>query len=680
MKHLYLIIFICVCFGIESKAQRALLIHRQGGMTDAISTADIDSLEFSNDGNILLIATGGKVIETLTGDILSLNYGQLPSAFSVKYDGGSATIINPYFCQGVSATINGADVTIDNTNTDSEFAFELSGQTTSGSLLYNGAYKTTIVLNDVNITNPNGPAIDIQCGKRVALELKKNTINTLTDGKNGDWKAALYCKGHLEIDKSGTLNITGNTRHAISAKEYIQLKKADGTINILAAKGDGIHCGQYFVANGFNVSIENCEGDGVQAELSEDTEYDADYPNGTLWIQGGNITIKSSASDAAGLKADADIHINQEKAEPVLNVTMSGAGSKGFKAKNINVEAGQITIANSGTALTEGTDVQTAKCISADASANITRGTLQLTATGAGGKCVKSDGTITVGDKENGEGPQLTASTTGAKYSSGSTGGTTGGSTRPGGGTRPGPGGSTSASGSSAKAIKAQGAINVYGGEMTITTTTDGAEGLESKTSINIAGGKHYFKCYDDAINCSGPIAFNGGISVCVSTGNDAIDSNYGRVGAIVIGDGHVLTYTTRGGAEMGFDCDGNNYIQITGKGLAISAGGNQGGSSNSTLSTAAQGYAFVTTTISYQTGRYYTLADNNGNNLVTYSFEGNVSSNCSMFTAPNMIKGTTYTVKYSTVEPTDATTAFHGLYLGSTAKGQSNVTSFTAK
>lgn len=63
--------------------------------------------------------------------------------------------------------------------------------------------------------------------------------------------------------------------------------------------------------------------------------------------------------------------------------------------------AGEITINDSGTPLVEGTDVQTAKCISADASINIIAGTLNLLATGTGGKCIKSDGTISIGDKSS---------------------------------------------------------------------------------------------------------------------------------------------------------------------------------------------------------------------------------------------------------------------------------------
>ena len=86
-----------------------------------------------------------------------------------------------------------------------------------------------------------------------------------------------------------------------------------------------------------------------------------------------------------------------------------------------------------------------------------------------------------------------------------------------------------------------------------------------------------------------------------------------------------------------------------------------------------------MTSTISYAAGRYYTLADASGNNLVTYSFEASCSSTLALFTAKGMVKGSTYNVKYATTAPTDATTAWHGLYLGSSATGTQSVTSFTA-
>lgn len=395
----------------------------------------------------------------------------------------------------------------------------------------------------------------------------------------------------------------------------------------------------------------------------------------TVTINGGNITltpsgtmqvINNDASYSSGVKA-----VDFIQNDGTLTINASGAASRGVTSTNIITNGGTLNITNTGAGQQGSSDDYTAKGLIADTSINLNAGTITISMTGTGGKGIKSKGTYTQGTSD-GNGPTLTVSTTGSRLGSSS-----------GGGGNPW-GGNQSSGGGSAKGIKVQGAIVIYGGTTEVSTKTDGAEGLESKTSIVIQGGKHYFACYDDCINSSGAIYFNGGATVCYSNGNDAIDSNYGRTGAITIGNGAVFAYTTKGAPEEGLDCDNNSYIQITGTGYAISAGANQGGggwggSSSSTISNAKQGYAFITSTISYAIDRYYTLADTNGNNLITYSFPASCSSSLALFTAKGMVKGSSYNVKYSTTAPTDATTAWHGLYLGSSHKGTTSVTSFTA-
>lgn len=187
----------------------------------------------------------------------------------------------------------------------------------------------------------------------MVVNMKDGTVNTLIDCSGGKQKAALYCKGHLEIDKSGTLNVTGNTKHAISAKEYIQLKKSEGRINILGAVSDGIHCGQYFLSNGYTVSIKNIGGDGIQAELSEDDPYEEDYPDGSVTIQGGTYDIEVTATEASAIKADTDITINSSKMPTVITILATGDDGRGIDANGnvtISDDGTEVKITNSGAA------------------------------------------------------------------------------------------------------------------------------------------------------------------------------------------------------------------------------------------------------------------------------------------------------------------------------------------
>lgn len=662
-------------------AQNALIITHTNGDVDAANLADVEEITFSDDATMMTI---NGTVQVQTSSVAQIAYGDLPKSLVVHYADGSAVVTNPYFLRGVTVACKGANVTVTNTNVDTEYTTELTGQTGNGSFTYVGDYKTTIVLNGVSITNPSGGAIDVQCGKRIALELKKGTVNTLVDGVGGKQKAALYCKGHLEIDKTGTLNVTGNAKHAISAKEYIQLKKSDGTINILGAESDGIHCGQYFLANGFNVNINNVKGDGVQAELSGSEDYAEDYADGSLTIQGGRFDITCAGVGTEALKSDMALTINDVKSVPEITINTTGDACKAIKGgTSVSIAAGVINVTQSGMYVLETEPADTShvaavrakdsvtitggtlnvtstavcgKAISADGDINLVGGTMAFEMTGAGAKGIKGDQNLYVGDPTTHNGPQLTISTKGSSYvwpkSTASAKGAL--QAPPGGGPRP-PGGGgwgqDESDDSSAKAVKIMGTASVYGGQMFITTVSQGAEGFEAKKGVTIDGGEHYMKCYDDCINSNGQVTFSGGTTVCISTGNDAVDSNYGRTGAITISGGNVFAYTTAGGPEEGIDCDNNSWIVVKG-GIAVSAGGSQGGGSSNSIGSSTQGYYLGAAPSTYRSAQYYTLYSTDNKPICTYRFDANLSNRLGLLTAPDLGKGTV-TVKSGTQKPT---------------------------
>ena len=727
MKRIVILIS-AVLVAIVSKSQT--LNVEVGNVTYQIPAAQAGDMVYSNGTSVEIM---GKTFAL--SEVKSMYVDQTPvtdNTVSVSYNGTSAAVtVAGNIAKYLTITTRNAHVSIvQDDNVTDEITYTLSGTSSDGSFYMDGDLKASFVLNGLTLNNPDSATINIRDGKRISVELADGTTNTLTDGTGGKQKACFAVKGHTEFKGGGTLNITGNTAHAFWGKEYVQLKKTVGTINILGAVGDGFNVNQFFQQNGGSVTIKDVGDDGIQLSFETDDNdqiisiEDDEDNTGEVVIKGGTLNIVVTAKAAKCIKSEGTVTVSDgaltlkasgaidlsDTSDPsytagikaqsltqnggTISMTITGTAGRGVSAdETITTNGGSLTITNSGAGQTGSSDNYTAKGLKA-LNIALNAGTITINMSGTGGKGIRAGsgnksssfgktiytnvkGSYTQG-LADGTGPTLTVNTTGSSLGSSSSGGGGGpggwGGWGPGGG-----GGMGQSSGSDSKAIKVICAATLYGGETTVNTQKSGAEGLESKTSIDVRGGKHYFQCYDDCMNSSGKIAFNGGITVCYSTGNDAIDSNLGSSGAITIGDGVVFAYMTKGDPDEGFDCDNNNYIQITGTGIGISAGGKQS-STSGTVSNAKQGYAFLTKPSSYAANTYYTLADASGNNLVTYSFATKVTNNLSLVTAKGMTKNGSYTIWSSTTAPTDATTVFHGLYLGSSMVGSTNVCSFTAK
>ena len=232
----------------------------------------------------------------------------------VTYDGDKAVVnIADNISGYVSASIDRAYVKLIQAetvadNAPGEIYYILSGSATDGSFYLSGNYKASVTLNGLTLTNPQGPAIDIQNGKRINLRIENETTNSLTDGAGGDWKGCFVCKGHTEFKGKGTLTVNGKTAHGIWSKEYIEIKNC--TINVESAVKDGINCNQYFLMASGTVNITNPGDDGIQVSLKDEKSTGAttdheDEDSGNFYMTDG--TLKITGHGGVCIKADGSI-------------------------------------------------------------------------------------------------------------------------------------------------------------------------------------------------------------------------------------------------------------------------------------------------------------------------------------------------------------------------------------
>ena len=356
----------------------------QGGESTRIALQDIT---YQNGGASFTAA--GTTYSTSQVDSITI-----VKHITVTFSGNTASVdMGNAGTADVTYTANGANVVMTNTNEKEEMEVELKGTSNSGSFTYYGTYKCKIHLNGLSLTSTTGAALDIQDGKRIDLILTDGTDNTLVDAAGGEQKAALYCKGHMEVSGTGNLTVTGNNRHAIATNEYMLIKKNTGTITVTKAVSDAMHIEQYFQMNGGTVNLSGMGGDGIQAELKNNPDEEL---NGQILIKGGSINIDVTADDTKGIKSDDLITISGG----TFVINAKGAGSKGISAGtnmiiNEDDAATTMTIAATGGVYEDPETDDTSKCMGIKVTKDLTisAGTITITNTGRKSKGIKVDGT-----------------------------------------------------------------------------------------------------------------------------------------------------------------------------------------------------------------------------------------------------------------------------------------------
>ncbi len=271
--------------------------------------------------------SGGSSSEVNT-DEMSADYNE-SAAVKIVFSDNSASV------KGLGASATGADVRI-----GSQGTYILSGSTSSGSLVIDASKAIIrIVLDNVSITNTDGPAIWIKNASKVIFTLPDGTNSVLTDGDAYEIKevttlidGTIFAKSDLAFNGTGTLTVNGNNAHGIVGKDGLTI--VNSNINVTST-GAGI-CGKDYIKSiNANLNI-NAGTDGLRSDNM--TQMNKGY----ITIQGGtyNITSENDAIQAYSLAKieSGSFNIKTTSTDPL-------ASSKGVKATlAVDISGGSFVI------------------------------------------------------------------------------------------------------------------------------------------------------------------------------------------------------------------------------------------------------------------------------------------------------------------------------------------------
>ena len=416
-------------------------------------------------------------------------------------------------------TVDGNKVTVNNTGGE-VLIYELTGTTDNGFFKVYGAKKQAIVLNGVNITNPDGAAINNQNKKRTFIAVYGT--NTLSDDASAaytkendeDHKAVLFSEAQLIFSGSGMLTVNAlnaqgkagissddyirlmnsptikvnagsSAGNGFKGKDYVQLTNGSLVVSIAAAMAKGISTDDYVLVEGGTHMVTSIGGVAYDDEDAEYTGTSCVKADNYFAMTGGSLTLKNS-----------------------------GDGGKGIRAGSYDFDETNHTLSDS----------------------YITGGNLSITVTGREVNDVSAKGVKIGWVTKNGTGDHATVT------------------------------------GNAGKLIISGGAVTV---------NSSNGEGLEVKGDLTFDGGETYVTSgSDDAINCQGDLTVNKGFVYAFSSGNDAMDSN----GDTKINGGYVMAICTKGVPEVAIDAntEGGKKLYINSGATVVAYGGLESGYSAS--------------------------------------------------------------------------------------------------
>lgn len=420
----------------------------------------------------------------------------------LSWDASSETAIdlsNPTATDGV--TVEDGTLTITKAGT-----YKLSGE-------YQGQIKVEtadsdavrLVLDNANITNSSGAALNVVNADEVILYSASGTTNTISDGADytatgeDDPDAVVYSKADMTIAGEGTLKVNGNHEDGIHTSDGLVI--ASGTLEVNAAN-TGIKGKDYVDILGGTINV-TAQQDGIKS--TNDTD------EGQGWTRLSNGTVTVNAGDD-GFKASRVVEISGGS----LTVEQS---DEGIEAQYINVSGGDVNVTSADDGMNA--SLKTSNSESTDSSENTSDTANQ-----------QQNNTQNQGNHQNmGQPPAMPGGNAqDGKSQNGTTGTGQQGMGQPPQGGMPGGGGGTF------EVIDA--AINVSGGHVTVNAEGDG---IDSNGVTTLSGG---------TLIVNGPS----------QGGNAALDTN----GDLLLNGATVLSGSTADMFEAPSTNSTSGYLKLT--------------------------------------------------------------------------------------------------------------------
>ena len=428
------------------------------------------------------------------------------------------TDVDPSYCSGIKATnmyVTNGELTITCPSSNdgargisTDGLFSMSGGTLTLSVAGNGGSYT----NTSNVADTYSAA----CIKSdVSADINGGT---LTFTCSGTGSKGISSDGNINVNGGNiTMTLLGGASKGFKADEIMTVN--DGTINVTAS--------------------------GTTVVTNSDPAYCLAIKGNTTTINGGVITVNCESTNTGGRAISSD------------GVLTINGGTMHF------------TTAGNGATITT-SDGYSPVCIKADGDAYIYGGTIICNSSGKGGRGIKVDGALVIGQSGAADNLLNIEITTSGSAVNSSSGGGWGGS-------------SSSSYSGNPKGIKCLGNLTINSGRVAVYSNQ---EGIESKTAIYVNGGIIEVNSKDDGLNAgvkspaSGYLEINGGKLWIYARGSDALDCNGART---VINGGLIIAGGS--GHEQAVDCNlgetQGNTLEING-GTLLAFGGTMGAWSQS--------------------------------------------------------------------------------------------------